>query len=119
GTSPARSSWIAVTRARLRLSGIAGLPGDLAPGQRHINHRLEIRDCDALVRRVDVGHPVREVHTLQAALVEDVRVRAAAGEDVARRPPRALERARGDPDGQVVSPEAIPARRAFDLRLDL
>ena len=56
---------------------------------------------------------------MQAALVEDVRVRAAAGEDVARRPPRALERARGDPDGQVVSAEAVPARRAFDLRLDL
>ena len=42
--------------------------------------RLEVGDGDALVRRVDVRHPVREVHARQAALVEDVRVGAAARE---------------------------------------
>src|SRR6266498_3858313 len=40
--------------------------------ERDVDHPLEVRDRDPLVGRVDVRHPVREVQTLQASLVEDV-----------------------------------------------
>ena len=33
--------------------------------ERHLDHRLEVGDGDVLVRRVDLGHPVREVHALR------------------------------------------------------
>jgi hypothetical protein len=76
-----------VTLPRLSESGID-------ESQRHVDHPLQVRDGDPLVRGVDVDHAVREVQALEAALVEDVRVRAAAREAVARLEAGALERSR-------------------------
>ena len=50
------------------------LPRRLDDRERHLDHGVEIGDRDPLVRRMDVGHPVREIHAGKAALVEDVRV---------------------------------------------
>ena len=55
--------------------------------------RVEIGDGDPLVGRVDVSHPVRKVDAGRPALVEDVRVGAAAGErgrGLVAGPPQAL-----------------------------
>ena len=52
--------------------------GGVHERERDVDHRLEIGDRDVLVGRVDLGHPVREVDALEAALVEDVRVGGAA-----------------------------------------
>ena len=54
-----------------------------------------------------------------AALVEDVRVGAAARERVGRREAAALERLGGERDGGLVLAEAVAAVRAVDLRLHL
>src|SRR3989337_1456567 len=76
-TSPSRRSTIAETVPRLRLSCISG---GIDQSQRHIDHGLDVVDGDVLVGRVDLGHPVREMEAREAARLEDVRVRAAAGQ---------------------------------------
>src|SRR5438094_7376758 len=81
-TSPSCRSSTAVTTPRLSESGID-------QRQRYVDHRLEVRDGDPLVGRMDVHHPVREVQALQAALVEDVRVGGAAAQSVTRLVPAA------------------------------
>src|SRR5215212_1248329 len=111
--SPSRSVT-AVTRPRLSESGIE-------QRERHVDHRLEIGDCDVLVRRVDLGHPVREVHALEAALVEDVRVGRATRERVRDVEAGATQPVGGERDGAVVAREAVPAvalpRRRLNLTL--
>src|SRR5215211_4402425 len=72
-TSSASGSTTAVTVPRLSESGID-------QRQRHVDHRLEIVDGDALVGSVDVDHAVPEIEALKAALVEDVCVRSAAAQ---------------------------------------
>src|SRR5437588_1128271 len=93
------------------------LPRRVHERQRHLDHVLEVRAGDRLVRRVDARHPVREVHAGKAMLVEDVRVRGAAAQRVARREPAPLERGRGKPDGQVVAPEPVAAVALLHGRL--
>src|SRR6266566_4429752 len=110
-TRPSCSSAIAVTVPRRRLSAIAR---DL-----HVNHPLEVRDRDPLVGRVDVRHPVREVEALQAALIEDVRIGAAAAEPVGRLKARPLQRGRGETHRLVVSLEAIASGARIDRGLDV
>src|SRR5438270_7457867 len=80
-TSPSARDTTAVTRPRLSVS----IAGDVDQLERDLDHPLEILDRDALVRRVDVLHPVRQVETGEPPLVEDVRVRGAAAQPVARR----------------------------------
>ena len=70
--------------------------GCIDEGERDVDHRVEIGRGDALVGRVDVGHPVREVDAGEAAGVEDVRVRAAARERVARPEAGLAQRRRGE-----------------------
>src|SRR5687768_18248723 len=89
-SSPSRRSTTAVTVPRRRLSGIR-LARDVDEREGHVDHSLEIRGGDVLVGRVDLGHPVREVHASEAALVEDVGVCRAAAELEGRLVPRALE----------------------------
>ena len=64
--------------------------------ERDVDHRVEVRDRDVLVGRVDLGHAVREVHALEAALVEDVRVGGAARQAVARLEAAARQRLGGE-----------------------
>src|SRR3954469_1252216 len=75
-TSSGCGSTMAVTVPRLSESGID-------QRQRHVDHRLEIVHRDPLVGAVDVDHSVSEIEALEAALVEDVRVRGAAAQDEA------------------------------------
>src|SRR5215212_1781869 len=86
-TRSSSRSVTAVTRPRLSESGIE-------ERQRHVDHRLEVGDGDVLGRRVDLGHSVREVDALEAALVEDVRIGCAAGQRVRDVEPGAAERVR-------------------------
>src|SRR5215207_9289079 len=97
--SPSSRSTIAVTEPRRSLSGI---PRGVEEREGHADHPLEIVDRDLLVRRVDVRHPVCEVHTLQATLVEDVRVRRAAGERERRLAAAPPQRIRGELDRYIV-----------------
>ena len=60
------------------LHASAHLACDLDERERHLDHPFEVGHGDVLVGRVDLHHPVREVHALQATRVEHVRVRAAA-----------------------------------------
>src|SRR5919201_6260001 len=115
-TRPACRSTIAVTVPRRRLSGI---PGDLHEGDGHVDHPLEIGDGDPLVRRVDVGHAICEVETLQASLVEDVRVGPATAERIVRLEAAALQRGHGEPDGLVVALEPVAAGARIDLGLEV
>src|SRR2546430_6616973 len=114
-TRPSCSSAIAVTVPRRRLSAIAR---DLHERERDVNHPLEVRDGDPLVGRVDVRHPVREVEALQAALIEDVRIGAAAAEPVGRLKARPLQRGRGETHRLIVPLEAIASGSPTDRRLD-
>ena len=70
-----------------------------------------------LVRRVDLGHPVREVDACQAPLVEDVRVCSAAGQRERRPVTRAGQRPCGERDRPIVAAEAVAAVARLDLRL--
>src|SRR5260221_7972784 len=54
---------ILMPREKLATSGSGGVD----QGQRHLDHPLQVGDGDPLVRRVDVDHPVREVHPLETA----------------------------------------------------
>src|SRR6266487_568936 len=115
-TRPSCSSAIAVTVPRRRLSAIAR---DLHERERDVNHPLEVGDRDPLVGRVDVRHPVREVEALQAALIEDIRIGAAAAEPVGRLKARPLQRGRGETHRLVVSLEAIASGARIDRGLDV
>src|SRR5207244_10188025 len=101
-TRPSCRSSTAVTVPRLSESGID-------QRQRHVDHRLEVRDGDSLVGRVNVRHPVREVQALQPAFIEHVRVRGAAAQSVARLVPAARESGGGELHDLVVALEAITA----------
>src|SRR5215212_2617847 len=101
-TRSPRCSVTAVTCPRLSESGIE-------ERERHVDHRFEIGDRDVLVRRVDLGHPVREVDALEAALVEDVGVGGATRERVRDVEAGARERIRCERDGAIVPREAIAA----------
>src|SRR5438128_824363 len=90
---------------RLRVLELAERGLDEREGD--VDHALEVLDRDALVRGVDVGHPVREVDAAQAAVVEDVRVGGATGERVAHGPAAAGERVGGEPDDVVAPREAV------------
>ncbi len=69
--------------------------------------------------RVDVDHPVREVHALQASLVEDVRVGRAARAVVDHLVAAALERPGGEHDRVVALRKAVAAIALPRARLDL
>src|SRR5439155_10433745 len=73
----------------------------------------------SLVRRVDVGHPIGEVEALQTALVEDVRIGAAAAEAVPGLETGALQRGGREAHWLVVALEQVPACARVDLRLDV
>src|SRR6476620_718846 len=60
--------------------------------ERHVDHRLEVGHGDVLVGGMDVGHPVREIHNLEPALVEDVRIGCATRQVIAHGMPAPLER---------------------------
>src|SRR6266566_7510961 len=109
-------SAIAVTVPRRRLSAIAR---DLHERECHVDHPFEVRNRDPLVRGVDVGHPVREVQALQASLVEDVCVGAAAAEPVGRLKTAPFQRGRGEAHRLVVSLEAVAPSARIDRRLDV
>src|ERR687897_2536028 len=103
------------------LSVCGALARNIDERERHVDHALEVGDRDVLVRRVDLHHPVREVHTFLAALVEDVRIRTAAREPELRLNPcapegRARERYR---EVTTVEPVAAVALRDRALRLAL
>src|SRR6185437_12850175 len=115
-TRPSCSSAIAVTVPRRRLRVIAR---DLNKRECHVDHPLEVRDRDPLVRRVDVGHPVGEVHALEASLVEDVRVGTAAAEAVPGLDAGPLQRGRREAHRLVVALEPITPRARIDRRLDV
>src|SRR5919199_3171648 len=115
-TSPSCRSVIAVTMPRRRLSAIAR---DLDERQRHVHHPFEVLDRDALVGRVDVDHPVREIDALETALIEDVRVGAAATQAVAGLEARARERSRGESNGFLVAAKAVAAGARVDRGLDV
>src|SRR5436190_10125952 len=106
---------MAVTRPRLSVSMLR----DVDQRERDLDHALEVVDGDALVRRVDVLHPVREIETGEPTLVEDVGVGGTTTEAVAGREASTLERGVGDPDDLVVALEAVPAVALRHLRLDL
>src|SRR5438093_13363354 len=110
-TSPSCCSTTAVTFPRLSESGID-------QRERHVDHRLEIRDGDPLVGRLNVHHPVREIEALQPPLVEDCRIGGAAAKAVANLLSGATQRVRRDADDLVVTPEAVAAVRLarFDVR---
>ena len=101
---PRRNRTCSTCRARRRARAAA--PRSRArrvdERERHVDHRVEVLDGDALVGRVDVGHPVREIHAAPAALVEDVRVGGAARQRVRRRVAAALERGGREPHDVVV-----------------
>src|SRR5258708_1327537 len=84
-----------------------------------LDHRLDVRDGDVLVRRVDLGHPVRQVDALEAALVEDVRVGGAAREGVVRLDPAGGECLGGEAHCEIVTSEPVAGVAALERRLDL
>src|SRR5262249_46571577 len=114
-TRPSCRSRIALTVPRLRLRRTRHLD----ERERHVHHPLEIFDGDPLVRRVDVDCPVREVEALQAALVEDVCIGAAAAQPVTGLVAAPLEGRCRKPYGLVVALEPIAAGTLLDLRLDV
>src|SRR5437868_13283466 len=83
--SPQRSIVIPMRLPRQATSEESGCTGDLDERERDLDHAVEIGDRDVLVRRVDVGHAVREVYAAQAALVERVRVCGASRQRVSHR----------------------------------
>src|ERR671934_138051 len=115
-TSPSSRSVMAVTLPRRRLSAMARELDEL---EGDAEHALQVGDCDALVGRVHLQHSVGEVDAAQAARVEDVCVRAAAGVDRARRQTRVLDRLPREPEGGFVGAEAVAWIGLADRRLDL
>src|SRR6476620_11726716 len=103
----------------LRLSGILNLASRLDERERHLDHLLQVGNRDPLFRRVDVRHPVREVDALEATFVEDVRVRAPAGEDEAGLAAGSPKSGHRKLHRELVSLEAIPACGVAHLDLDL
>src|SRR5919198_6681462 len=100
-TSPSSRSLTAVTTPRRRLS----TAGEVDQLERDGDHALEVGDSDPLVGRVHVGHPVGEVDARQAAGVEDVGIRAAAGVHRLWRGADALHRLEGELDERLVGTE--------------
>src|SRR5690348_3229611 len=113
--SPSARETTAVMRPRLTLS----IARDVEKSERHFDHALEILDGDALVRRVNVLHAVREVEARKPAFVEDVCVGRAPAERIARGVTGLLECGVCDPHDGVVALEQVPLVALRDLRLDL
>src|SRR4051794_25629259 len=112
---PSARETTAVTRPRLSVS----IAGDVEERERDLDHPLEVVDRDALVRRMDVLHAVREIEARQAALVEDVRVGRAAAEAVARYVPGTFECGVGEANDLVVALEPVALVALGHLRLHL
>src|SRR5919109_253150 len=83
-TGPVRRGYARrVARPSRRVFDVRGLR-NLDKSERDVDHPLEVGDCDVLVRRMDCGHPVGEVHAGPAAFVEHVRVGAPAAQSEPR-----------------------------------
>src|SRR5205085_3376009 len=115
--SPSCRSTTAVTRPRRRLS--IGFARNVDECKRHVHHAFEILDSDALVWRVDVLHPVREVQTAQSTFVEDVRVGGPAAQCVVRADACAFERGMSDAHDIVIAFETVAAIALLHFSLDL
>ncbi len=95
-----RRSGACAARRRCSLARVClGPARGLDERERDLDHRIQVVHGDVLVGRVDLHHPVREVHAREATGVEDVRVRAAArsAHRSARSRPRAARSPRAPP----------------------
>src|SRR5215204_7702527 len=113
-TNSSVASVIRETVPRRRLSAIAG---DVDESERDVHHALEICDGDVLVRRMDRGHPVRNVDAGPAAFVEDIGVRTAAAQRQPWLEPLPLERGARKLHRQVAALEAVAHVALVDRRL--
>src|SRR5947199_921518 len=102
-----------------RSSMTSGRASTVDDRKRYLDHRVEICDRNALVRRVYVGHSVCEVDAAAAAIVEDVRVGRAARQRVARLIAAARERAGCECHDVLFFPEPVALVALAHLGLDL
>ena len=122
---------IAVTVPRRSVTGIAGLSrtaasreglGSRAPSiSSSVTATIASRSATeiCLLGGVDLRHAVGDVHAVQAALVEDVRVGAAADLDLLGLEPCSLERAPREDERRIVGRQAVTPVLVVDRRLDL